>query len=170
MRREAVRLFARQAAHGVKVELETGEGSEFHALRELVAGMDVRAIDWKQSARHRKLLAKEFRVERNHPVVFAVDTGRLMSEPMGGSAHGAPKVDLAINAALTLAYVSLKLGDLAAVYGFDAQPRGFSGLLSGAGAFPAIQRRMAGLDYSSEETNYTLGLSAPIAAWRAAPW
>ncbi len=159
VKREAVRLFARHATHGVKVELETGEGSEFHALRELVAGMDVRSIDWKQSARHRKLLAKEFRVERNHPLVFAVDTGRLMSEPMGGS-HAAPKVDVAINAALTLAYVSLKLGDLAAVYGFDAQPRGFSGLLSGAAAFPLIQRRMAGLDYSTEETNFTLGLSA----------
>ena len=28
--------------------------------------MDRRAIDWKQSARHAALLAKEFRTERNH--------------------------------------------------------------------------------------------------------
>ncbi len=160
VKREAVRLFARQATHGVKIELETGEGSEFHALRELVAGMDVRGIDWKQSARHRKLLAKEFRVERNHPVVFAVDTGRLMSEPQSAAPGSPPKVDAAINAALTLAYVSLKLGDLAAVYGFDSQPRGFSGLVAGAGGFPLIQRRIAALDYSAEETNFTLGLTA----------
>ncbi len=159
VKRAAVRLFARQATHGVKIELETGEGSEFHALRELIAGMDVRAIDWKQSARHSKLLAKEFRVERNHPVVFAVDTGRLMSEPLAAGIDSPPKVDVAINAALTLAFVSLKLGDLAAVFGFDAQPRAFSGLLAGAASFPAIQRRMVALDYSAEETNFTLALS-----------
>ncbi|MHB8529038.1 MAG: DUF58 domain-containing protein [Caulobacteraceae bacterium] len=157
VKREAVRLFSRQAVHGVKTQLDVGEGSEFHALRELIAGMDVRAIDWKQSARHGKLLAKEFRVERNHPVVFAIDTGRLMSEPLARG--GPPKVDVAINAALALAYVSLKLGDLAGVFGFDARPREFSGLHAGVAAFPRIQRRMTALDYSPDETNYTLGLT-----------
>jgi uncharacterized protein (DUF58 family) len=55
---EAIRLFSRDAMFGIKSQLETGDGSEFHALRELVGGMDPRTIDWKQSARHAKLLAK----------------------------------------------------------------------------------------------------------------
>jgi uncharacterized protein (DUF58 family) len=152
---EAIRLFARDAMFGLKTQLETGDGSEFHALRELAPGMDRRAIDWKQSARHGKLLAKEYRTERNHPVVFAIDTGRLMCEPL----LGMPRIDRAINAALLMAFVSLKLGDRVGFFGFDVKPRLFSGAASGAHAFPFLQRVAAQLDYSSEETNYTLALT-----------
>jgi len=152
---EAIRLFARDAAFGLKAQLETGEGSEFHALREMARGMDKRAIDWKQSARHGKLLVKEFRTERNHPVIFAIDTGRLMCEPL----LGVPRIDRAINAALLMAFVSLKLGDRVGFFGFDVQPRVFTGAISGAHAFPLLQRIAARLDYSTEETNYTLALT-----------
>ncbi|HWB70538.1 MAG TPA: DUF58 domain-containing protein, partial [Solirubrobacterales bacterium] len=155
VKEEAIRLFARDAMFGIKAQLETGEGSEFHALREMVAGMDRRTIDWKQSARHGKLLAKEFRTERNHPIIFAIDTGRLMCEPL----LGVPRIDRAINAALLMAFVSLKLGDRVGFFGFDVQPRLFSGAISGAHAFPLLQRLAARLDYSTEETNYTLGLT-----------
>ncbi|HZK99684.1 MAG TPA: DUF58 domain-containing protein, partial [Caulobacteraceae bacterium] len=155
VRDEAIRLFARDATFGIKTQIDTGDGSEFHALREMVAGMDSRTIDWKQSARHGVLLGKEFRTERNHPVVFAIDTGRVMCEPLAG----VPRIDRAINASLLLAWVSLKLGDRAAIFGFDARPRLFSGLLSGARAFPHLQRLAAGLDYWAEETNYTLGFT-----------
>jgi uncharacterized protein (DUF58 family) len=152
---EAIRLFARDALFGIKAQLETGEGSEFHALRELAAGMDRRTVDWKQSARHGKLLAKEFRTERNHPVIFAIDTGRLMCEPL----LGVPRIDRAINAALLMAFVSLKLGDRVGFFGFDVQPKVFTGAISGAHAFPLLQRIAARLDYSAEETNYTLALT-----------
>jgi uncharacterized protein (DUF58 family) len=154
---QAIRLFARDAAFGLKSQLETGEGSEFHALREVDGATDPRTIDWKQSARHGKLLGKEFRVDRNHPVVFAIDTGRAMSEPTG--AAGAPRIDRAINAALLLAYVALKTGDRVGAYGFDARPRGFSGMVSGAARFWRLQRHLSGLDYGEDETNYTLGLT-----------
>ena len=78
-----------------------------------------------------------------------------MSDPLAS----APRIDLAINAALLLAYVSLKMGDRAGVFGFDAKPGPFSGTVSGTGAFPRLQRQFAALDYSTEETNYTLGLT-----------
>jgi len=152
---QAIRLFSREAAFGLKSQLETGEGSEFHALREVDGATDPRTIDWKQSARHGKLLGKEFRVDRNHPVVFAIDTGRAMSEPLAG----APRIDRAINAALLLAYVALKTGDRVGAYGFDARPRAFSGLVSGAARFVRLQRHLSGLDYGDDETNYTLGLT-----------
>ncbi len=152
---EAIRLFSRDALFGIKTQTATGEGSEFHALREVDGATDPRTIDWKQSARHGKLLGKEFRVERNHPVVFAIDTGRAMGEPL----DGIPGIDRAINASLLLAYVCLKLGDLAGAYGFDARPGAFSGLVSGTGGFGRLQRHMASFDYSDEETNYTLGLT-----------
>ena len=152
---EAVRLFSRQALSGVKAQLDLGDGSDFHALKELTGELDTRAIDWKQSARHMKLLGKEFRAETNHPIVFAIDGGRQMTEPLAG----APRVDLALNAALLTAFVCLKLGDRAAIFGFDSRPRLYTGLVSGASAFERLRRASAAIDYSPEETNYTLGLT-----------
>ncbi|NEX91591.1 DUF58 domain-containing protein [Caulobacter sp. 17J65-9] len=156
VKNEAVRLFARDAMFGVKVQIDTGDGAEFHALRDFQTGMDRRAVDWKQSARHSALLAKEFRTERNHHIVVALDTGRLMCEPLAGL----PRIDRALNAALLLAYVSLRMGDRAGLHAFDAKPRLTTGAVAGVGAFPLLQRMAAKLDYSAEETNYTLGLTA----------
>jgi uncharacterized protein (DUF58 family) len=152
---EAMRLFSRNAFYGARIQFDLGSGSEFHALNEFHTGMDRRTIDWKQSARHGTLLAKEFRAERNHPVILALDTGRLMCEPLAGL----PRIDHALNAALLLAYVSLKAGDRAGLYGFDARPNISSGPLSGPNAFAHIQRLAASVDYSTEETNFTLGLT-----------
>ncbi len=152
---EALRLFTRDAVFGQKAQIETGEGSDFHALKEFITGMDIRTIDWKQSARHARLIAKEHRTERNHQVVLAIDSGRLMCAPL----NGAPRVDWAINAALLLAFISLKLGDRVRLFAFDAKPRIASGATAGAGAFPLLQRLAASIDYTAEETNFTLGLT-----------
>ncbi|MEZ5945730.1 MAG: DUF58 domain-containing protein [Hyphomonas sp.] len=152
---EAIRLYSRDAEFGIKTQIERGDGHEFDALREFMAGMDRRAIDWKHSARHRHLLGKEYRTERNHNIVFAFDTGRLMSEPLGG----VPKIDRAINAGLLLTYVSLRNGDRTMYFGFDARPGLSSGFLTGSRSFPKAQSLAAGLDYSTEEANFTLALS-----------
>jgi uncharacterized protein (DUF58 family) len=152
---EALALFSRDAAMGPRIQFDLGGGSEFHALSEFRPGMDLRSIDWKQSARHRRLLAREFHVERNHPVILVVDTGRLMCEPLAGL----PKIDHALNAALILAYVGLKSGDRVGLFAFDARPHVSCGALSGPGAFGLIQRLAAGIDYSTAETNFTLGLT-----------
>jgi uncharacterized protein (DUF58 family) len=156
VRQEAMRIFARDRTIGQKLVIEKGEGAEFEALRDFLPGMDRRTIDWKQSARHVKLLAKEFRTEQDQTVVFAIDTGRLMCEPIAG----APKVDRAINAALLLAFVGLKMGDRVGVFSFDAKPGVSTGAVSGVKSFPLLQRLCTHVDYSSEETNFTLGLTA----------
>lgn len=153
---EAQRLFSREEFSGPREQLDLGVGAEFHALRTFLPGMDRRAIDWKQSARHATLLAKEFRAERNHHVILAIDSGRLMCEPVAG----APRVDHALNAALLLAYVSLKGGDRVGLFGFDARPNVTSGVLAGASAFAHVQHLAAQIDYGDAETNYTLGLTA----------
>jgi len=155
VRDEAIRLFSRQAAFGIKIQREAGEGAEFHALRDFQPGMDIRTVDWKQSARHAQLLAKEHRTERNHHIVFAIDCGRTMSEPLAGL----PRLDRALNAALLLAFVSLKLGDRVGIFGFDSRVRVASGVVSGVRGFSALQHLAASIDYSTEETNFTLGLS-----------
>lgn len=155
VRDEAIKLLARDALFGAKTQIELGEGSEFQALRDFQPGMDRRAIDWKQSARHSALLAKEFRTERNHHVIMALDCGRVMSEPVGGL----PRIDRSINAALLLAWACLKSGDRAGLFAFDSAPRISTGAAAGLDAFRALQRSASRIEYSAHETNYTLALA-----------
>jgi uncharacterized protein (DUF58 family) len=156
VRQAAFRYFgSKEMASGVQVERFVGDGSEFDALREYVPGLDPRAIDWKASARHRKLLAQEFRAERNHQVVLALDTGHLMAEPL----EGVPRLDHAVTSALLLAYVSLRLGDRVGLFGFDRTARAWTEPQGGLGAFPRLRAASAQLEYSREETNFTLGLA-----------
>jgi uncharacterized protein (DUF58 family) len=155
VKEEAIRLFRRDAPLGSHVQLNAAQGSEFHALHAFEAGLDRRAIDWKQSARHGFLLAKEFQAEQNQNIVMALDTGRLMSEPVGGQ----PRLDRALQAVLLLSYVGLKIGDRVGLFAFDERPHLRSGTVAGPGAFTQLQRLAAQLDYSTAETNFTLGLT-----------
>jgi uncharacterized protein (DUF58 family) len=162
VKRAAIQLARRAAVHGVKPQMAAGDGLEFDALREHQPGMDTRGIDWKQSARHRKLLCKEFKAERNHNIILALDTGQLMREPI----EGAPKLDHAINAGLVLAYQALSEGDIVSVYGFDRKPGGLMRAHGGPRSFPQVLEAMNRLDYAADETNYTHGLGALMAGLR----
>ena len=155
VRSSTLDFFSREALFGNKVQQEKGEGSEFDALRDYVPGLDSRFIDWKHSARHRKLLCKEFRIERNHPIVLAFDTGHLMIEPV----DGLPRLDHAINAGLLLAWISLQGGDLVGLFGFDEVLRHYQQPRRGVSNFSHLLRATAGLDYHHTETNFTLGLA-----------
>jgi len=150
----ALNFAQRDALFGQKAMRQQGEGSEFRALREYVPGLDHRSIDWKQSAKHRKLMSKEFFTERNQQIVFAFDCGYLMSQPLGD----VPRLDHAINAGLRMAHVSMLSGDRVGVFGFDSRVRVFARPIGSMTNFPLIQRQMARLAYRAEESNYTLAL------------
>ncbi len=156
VRDAALRFAAREGMPGARPDSGSGEGSSFHALRDYVLGRDPRAIDWKHSARHRSLLVKEFQAERDHQIVLAFDTGHLMSEPLDGMA----RLDRAVNAGLLLAYMSLRGGDRVGLFGFDSQVRTTLEPVTGTAAFGRLQRAAATLEYGTEETNFTLGLTS----------
>lgn len=132
-----------------------GHGTQFHALREFFVGADTRLIDWKSSARHRKLLMREFHEERNHQIVLAIDTGRLMDEPI----DGVPRLDRAVVAALSLAVVALRSSDRVGLYGFDSKARAYVEPAAGRRAWHGLRRATADLEYSTVETNFTLGIT-----------
>ena len=155
VKRHALTFAASDAPLGIKPQIQKGTGSEFEALREYAAGLDPRTIDWKHTARHRKLLCKEFQTERNHHVVLALDTGHLMAETV----DSLPKLDHAIGALLLLGYVSLRAGDKVGVAAFDARTRAFVAPSGGVGTMAGLQRTFAAVDYSTEETNFTLALA-----------
>ncbi len=106
---DAARLFQRDAQVGQRLNARLGEGSEFESLVRFMPGLDRRAIDWKQSARHTDLLAKQFETERDSRIVLAIDAGRMMSDPMPGEgADTLSRLDRSVDAALALGYVALK--------------------------------------------------------------
>jgi len=154
VREAAVQFSLLGLGTGLKQQDQQGDGSEFDALRDYVPGLDRRTIDWKHSARHHKLVCKEFRAEKNHQIVLAFDTGYLMREPLGG----VPKLDHAINAGLILSFAGLRTGDRVGLFAFDSQVRAFHRPTGGLGNFPWLQRAAAALTYEQEETNFTLGL------------
>lgn len=156
VRQRALRLVQnREFQVGLKVERYIGDGSDFDSLREFVAGMDRRSIDWKATARHRELLCREFRAERDHAVMLCIDAGRLMGEPL----EGMPRLDHAIQAALHLGYVCLRTGDRVGLYAFADKPQQFLAPQAGVHALQAIQLRVADLDYGTGETNFTLAMT-----------
>lgn len=155
VREKSAELLNRDAMHGLIAQMQLGEGAEFEALADYRQGMDRRSIDWKTSARHTMLVAKEYRTERNNNIVMAVDAGRAMCEPLGG----VPRVDRAVSAALLTAFVALKDGDRVGFFAFDSRPRASTSPISGPRAFALLQRVAAGIDYSANETNYTLALA-----------
>jgi uncharacterized protein (DUF58 family) len=155
LHQSALMFFNRTTESGQKSLPFFGQGSEFDSLMDFARGMDNRFIDWKHSARHRKLLAKEFRQERNHQIVLGFDTGRLMTEPI----DGLPKIDHFIRAGLLLAWVSLLGGDMVGASGFDLVFRSFLRPGRGQGFFNKIQHFTSQLNYRTEETNFTVGLA-----------
>lgn len=141
--------------YGIKENRAIGDGSEFHQLRDFVQGMDVKSIDWKRSARHRTLVAKDLRAERNHHVIVALDNGYLMREEI----DGLPKIDHAVTAALATAWAAAIGGDMVGLFTFDARPRLFVSPKPGRLAFARLRTSTAALAYVSAETNHTLALT-----------
>jgi uncharacterized protein (DUF58 family) len=156
VRSPTVQMFLRDSLFGLLARKFRGEGSEYEALAEYQPGMDRRSIDWKGSARHSKLLAKEYDTERNNQIVFALDCGSTMCEPI----DGLPRIDRALSAALLTAYVTLKSGDKTSLFSFAAKPELSTPFLSGSRNFFRLQQEAATIDYRHQESNYTLALSA----------
>ena len=155
VRAPALQVFIKEAIYGILARQIRGEGSEFEALVEYQPGFDRRSIDWKSSARHSKLLAREYDTERNNQIVFALDSGSDMCEPVAGL----PRIDRAVSAALLTSYVALKAGDQVRLFSFAAQPERATPFISGSRNFFRLQSEAAGIDYRFEESNYTLALS-----------
>ncbi len=152
---DASNLFSRDNIYGIRVQNQLYNGSEYHALREYDASQDHRRIDWRSSARHMKLYSREYQAERNHHIVLAYDTGRLMGEPL----LGLKRLDRAIYAGLLLGYCALKIGDNIRTFGFASRPQHVTPMISGTQGFEALKHQLAALDDKPEESNHTLALA-----------
>lgn len=102
---------------GIRLSRRRGEGSDFYQLRDYRQGDPLRSLDWNATARTGRLIAKEYREERNQTVLLLVDGGRRMLAQEDELSH----FDHVLNAALMLGYVALKHGDSVGAYFFGRE-------------------------------------------------
>jgi uncharacterized protein (DUF58 family) len=104
---------------GIRKHRRRGEGQDFHQLREYRQGDALRQIDWKASARIRKLISREYQDERDQEIIFLLDCGHRMLTKDDDLSH----FDHSLNAILLLSYVALRQGDAVGFANFGNEPR-----------------------------------------------
>jgi uncharacterized protein (DUF58 family) len=106
-RRAAVAQALRRRELGRQPYRRLGEGRLFESLRDFVPGDDPRHVDWKATARRRKLITRQFEAERRQHVLLVLDAGRLLTADIAGVA----RTDYVVQAALELAYAAAQHDD-----------------------------------------------------------
>jgi uncharacterized protein (DUF58 family) len=135
---------------GIRVLRRRGEGRSFAGLREYVPGDDPRTIDWKATARHRRVMAREFTVERSQTVVALVDCGRAMTQMAGEFA----RIEHVLSAAMLLTDVAIVSGDQVGMLAFDEIVRAYVPAQRGRAAVGAVREALSGIAASMAEPDY----------------
>jgi uncharacterized protein (DUF58 family) len=127
------------------------EGREFASLRGYVAGDDVRAIDWKATARRGAPVVRDWQPERNQTLWILLDCGRHLSARL---ADGRTKLDHAVDAALALARAAAARGDRAAAVLFGAEVRRVVPPRGGRAALGPLADALHDAEPRIEESDY----------------
>jgi len=97
---------------GMETVFRPGHSEEFTGLREYRRGDNPRRIHWRSSARHNKLLVKEFREDVVTEVTFFLDMHRLSLSGIGDITS----VEYIIKAAAAIARVAIEKSHLVQVF------------------------------------------------------
>lgn len=111
-----------------------GQGTEFDSLREYVAGDDVRAIDWRATARRGDVVVRTWRPERDRQLLLVIDSGRTSAARVAGY----PRLDTVIDATLLLTALAQRAGDRVAVLVHDQRLRAAVDVGRGAAGLAAV--------------------------------
>jgi uncharacterized protein (DUF58 family) len=134
---------------GAVLMRQRGQGSEFDSLRTYVIGDDVRAIDWRATARSRDLVVRTWRPERDRHIVLAIDTGRSSAARLGDE----PRLDASLDASLLLGALAARAGDRIALVAADTAVRARLGLTAGRDVLPRLVGALAPLEPALVETD-----------------
>lgn len=170
----AVRKYAllqvehRLACLGVHQRRRRGEGAEFHQLREFREGDSLRQVDWKATARMRRLVSREYQDERDQQVLLLLDCGRRMrtlEPPRDGQDLPLAHFDHVLDASLLLAYVALKEGDAVGLLSFAGEDRWLPPR-KGPAALKAMLAGLYGLQPGTAATDYLAAARACLGRQR----
>ena len=111
-----VRLRRELAGHpGRLARGPLGLGTEFESIREYTPDDDIRQLNWRATARMGRPMSNQYRVERDRDLVCLLDTGRLMTAPIGSRTM----LDASLDAVTMLALAADELGDRCGAIAFD---------------------------------------------------
>lgn len=113
---------------GQRMSPRLGKGREFDRLREYVTDDDYRDIAWKASARHDKLIVREYRLDRSQDVLLCLDRGHRMA----ALTTRISRIDHAVNAAVLDSYICNRMEDRVGMLSFGAHVE--QGIPQGKGA------------------------------------
>jgi len=149
--RASVAQARRRRDAGMKAIRELGEGRLFESLREWVPGDDIRHVDWKATARRRKVITRQYEAERRQHVLLVLDLGRLMTADIAG---GVARLDFVVQAALELAYAAAQHDDNVGIMTFAdgvqhfvAPERGRSGVRRVLDVLAVVEPKLVEPDY-----------------------
>ena len=129
-----------------------GAGLEFLDLREYTPGEDVRHIDWRQTARRRRLLVRRYRDEAASDWLLCVDGSASMGRGR--------KWQLAVELAAALAYTIISAGHRASLVIFAERIHAFCPPGRGQRQFAVIARQLTGFQPAEQGGASVAGLCA----------
>ena len=136
----------RRPSEGVHPALRHGREEEFFQHRPYVRGDDLRAVDWRASARTGHRLLKERHQPSRRPLALLLDTSASMAFP-----EGATKLRQAKVLAAALAFLALRRGDSVEMSHLDGGIfRRVARLKPAARSLHAISRALAPLGATGE--------------------
>lgn len=99
---------------GIKRIRRIGSTMEFDYIREYVKGDEYKHMNWKASAKYKRLMVNQYQEEKSQPIYSIIDVGRVMRMPF----HEMTLLDYAINASLVLSNAAILKQDRAGMLTF----------------------------------------------------
>jgi uncharacterized protein (DUF58 family) len=152
-RKSLAALLLRRNDIQVRPQRQVGQGREFEKLRPYLAGDGLGDIHWKASAKRGHLVTKEFQIERTQEIYVIIDTSRLSARTTDGP-EGDSLLEGYLSAALMLAVISQRQGDLFGVMTFSDRPHAFVRAKSGTSHFAACREALSTTHWSLVTPNY----------------
>jgi uncharacterized protein (DUF58 family) len=135
---------------GARSAPRLGKGREFDRLRDYVSDDDYRDIAWRASARHGRLIVREFRLDRSQDILICLDRGHRMAARVAQIT----RLDHAVNATVLISYICNRMEDRAGIVAFDTDVD--KGIVAGRGSahLRAITSYVTSLEAAYRYTDY----------------
>jgi uncharacterized protein (DUF58 family) len=142
---------------GARAAPRIGKGRDFDRLRDYVVDDDYRDIAWHASARHGRLIVREFRLDRSQEILLCVDRGHRMAARV----EQITRLDHAVNAAVLISYICNRMEDKFGLVSFASATENGVAFGRGAAQLRALTAYTSGVDAAYEHSDY-LALAAAL--------
>lgn len=141
--------------NGQRSSAYRGGGTEFDSLRDYHPDDEFRRINWRATARAQRPIVNTYREEQDQQVLLLLDAGRMMAATI----EGASRFEHAIDAAMTLAELSARVGDRTGVLAFGKDVISSISPRSGRSQSRRILDALYNIKASTDAPNYRLAFA-----------